>query len=146
MAELGLSCHERGLGVWCFLAVQVAFVNSFRRVVRRGVHQALALGEWGEWGALASIVVVRAVRAEENQWSSWLGEGDLGGGGTSHSLSLLARFGLSASCQCGLGLSLCGGAGGREINIRAWWDPVEGRVDMSHQRKGGKICGVAKSI
>jgi len=53
----------------------VAFVNSLRRAVRRGVHQGLDLWEGRERGAVASIVVVRAARAVENHWLSWLGEG-----------------------------------------------------------------------
>jgi len=73
-------------------------VNSLRRVVRRGVHQGLDFWEGRERGAVASIIVVRAVRAEENHWSSWLGEGVSGGGGICHALSLLVRFGQSASC------------------------------------------------
>jgi len=45
-------------------------VNSFRREVRSGVHQALDLGEGQGRGAVASIVAVSAERAEENHWSS----------------------------------------------------------------------------
>jgi len=41
-------------------------VNSFRREVRREVHQDLDLEEGRERGAVASIVDVRALRAEEN--------------------------------------------------------------------------------
>jgi len=67
--------------VQSFLAVRVVFVNSFQRVVRSGVHQALDFGEGCERGAVALIVVVRAERAEENHWSSWLGEGVSGGKG-----------------------------------------------------------------
>ena len=89
----------------------MAFANSFRRVVRSGVHQALDIGEGRELGAVASIVVVIVERAEENHWSSWLGVGVLGGGGTSHSLSLSVRFGQSAFYQCGLGLLLWGKGG-----------------------------------
>jgi len=44
-------------------------VNSFRRVVRRKVHQGLDRGEGCERGAKAAITVVRAERAEENYWS-----------------------------------------------------------------------------
>ena len=50
-------------------------MNSFQRVVRSGVHQALEFGDGRERAAVASIVVVRAERAEENHWSSWFGEG-----------------------------------------------------------------------
>ena len=88
------------------LALRVAFVNSFRRVVKCGVHQALTFGEGRERGAVASIVFMRAERAEENHWSSRLGEGVSGGGGTSQFLSLSVRHGQSACCQRGLGLSL----------------------------------------
>jgi len=70
---------RKASGVWAFLAVRVAFVNSLRKVVRRGVHQGLDLREGRERGAVASIVVVRAVRAEENHWSSWMEEGVSGG-------------------------------------------------------------------
>ena len=120
-------------------------MNSLQTEVRRGVHQGLALEEGREWGAVASIVVVRALRAEENHWSRWLGEGVLGGAETSQSLSLPDRFGQSASCQRGLGLSLWGVGGRKVIKIGAWSDPVGGRVDASHERKAGKIYGFAKA-
>jgi len=68
-------------GVWGFLALRVAFVNSLWRVVRRGVHQALVFGEGRERGTLTSIVAVSAERAGENHWSSWLREGVSGGEG-----------------------------------------------------------------
>jgi len=74
--------------------------------VRRWVHQALDFGEGREQVVLFSIVVVSVERAEENPWSSWLGEGALGGGGTCQLLSLSVSTGQSASCQLGLGLSL----------------------------------------
>jgi len=80
-------------------------VNSFRRVVRSGVHQALDLGDGRERGAMASIAVVSVERAQENHWSSWLGEEGEGWGGTSQPLSLSVRPGQSASCQRGLGVS-----------------------------------------
>ena len=51
-------------GVRSLLALQLAFVNSFRRVVRSRVHQALDFGEGCKWGVLSSIVVVSAERAE----------------------------------------------------------------------------------
>jgi len=60
--------------------VGVAFVNSFRRVVRSGVHQVLDFGEGRERGVLSSFAVVSAESAEQNHWSSWLGEGAWGGG------------------------------------------------------------------
>jgi len=80
-------------------------MNSFRRIVRSGIHQDLDFGEGCEWGAVASIVVVRAERAEENHWSSWLGKGKSGGGEISQFFSLSVRPGQSASCQRGLALS-----------------------------------------
>ena len=88
------------------MAFRVAFVNSFRRVVRSGIHQALDLGDGRDQGAVVSIVVVSAARAEENQWLSWLGDGVLGGGGTSQPLRLCVKPGQSASSQRGLGVSL----------------------------------------
>jgi len=93
-------------GVRSFLALRVAFVNSFQRVVRSGVHQAFDFGEGRQRGVSISIVVVSAERAEENNWSSWLGEGVSGGGETSQFLSLSMSSGQSASGQRGLGLSL----------------------------------------
>jgi len=66
-----------------FLAFGVAFMNSFRMVVRRGVHPGLDLAEGREQGAEASIRVVRTDRAEENHEVSWLGEGVIGGVETS---------------------------------------------------------------
>jgi len=114
---------EKALGVWYFLALRVAFANSFRRVVRMGVHQALDLWDRRERGLVASIVVVRAERVEENHWSSWLGEGVSEAAGTSHSLSIYVRPGQSASCQRGLCLSQWGDGGRREITIGVWSDP-----------------------
>jgi len=89
-----------------FLVVRGAFVNSFLRVVRSAVHHALDVGEGRERGVVASIAVVRAERAEETHWSSWLGEGASGEGGTSQFLSFSVRVSQSASCQRGLGVSL----------------------------------------
>jgi len=93
-------------GVRDFLALRVVFVNSFRRAVRRGVHQAFDLGEGRERGVTFSIAIVSAERAEENHRSSWLAEGASGGGGICQLLSLSVSPGQSASCQRGLGLSL----------------------------------------
>ena len=91
------------------------------------------------------ITVVSADRAEENHWSSWPGDGVSGGGGTSPCLSLSVRFGQSASCQRGLGLSLWV-EGGRMVSIMgAWSDPVEGREDVSQERNAGNMCGLAKA-
>ena len=95
---------RKALGVRWFLATRVALVNSFWREVKREVHQGLDLEEGRERGAVASIVDVRALRAEENHWSRWLGDRVFRGGWISQSLSLLDRFGQSASCQRGLGL------------------------------------------
>ena len=81
-------------------------MNSFRRVVSIGVHQALDLRDGRDRGAVASIVEESAERAEENHWSSWLGDGVSGGGGMRQSLSLSVKLGQSASSQRGLGLSL----------------------------------------
>ena len=55
-------------------------MNSFRRVVRSGVHQPLDLGEGRDRGAVFSITAVSVERAKENHWSSWLGAGVKGGG------------------------------------------------------------------
>jgi len=41
-------------------------VNSFQRVVRRGVHQLFDFGDGRDRGAVVSITAVRAERAEEN--------------------------------------------------------------------------------
>jgi len=116
-------------------------VNSFQKVVRRGVHQGLNCGEGQEKGAEPSIVVVRAERAEEKHWSSLLGEGAIGGSGTTQLWSLFVTLGQSASCQCGLGLSLWGEGGWRESKIGAWSASREEREDAlaSHERKAGKI-------
>jgi len=95
---------------------------------------------------VASIFAVRALRADENPGSSWLGEAVSEGGGTSQFLSLLDSFGQSASCQRGLGLSLWGDGGCKVISMGVWLDPVEGRVDASHERKAGKIYGLAKAM
>jgi len=95
---------------------------------------------------VACIIVVRAERAEENYWSSWLGEGVSRGGEVRHSLSLLVRLGQSASCQCGRGLLLWRDGGPRDIIIGAWSDPLDERVDASHQRKLEKWYGLAKPM
>jgi len=121
------------------LALQVAFVNSFRRVVRRRVHHGLDLGEGRERGAEASIVAVREARAKENHWSSWLGDEVVGGGGTILLGSLSVKLDQSALCQRGLGLSLSAEGGRRETRIGVWSNPVEGREDASHQWKTDKI-------
>jgi len=113
--------------------------------VRRWVHQGLDFGEGRERRVSFSIVIVSVERAEENHWSSWLGEGEPGGGGTCHFLSLSARPGQSASCQRGLGLSLCGEGGRRDIRTGAWSDPVEGRADASQERKAGNMRGLANA-
>lgn len=75
------------------MAVRVAFVNSLRRAVRNRVAQGVDIGKGWDRGIVASIVVVRAVSADENHWSTWLGEGVLGEGGTSQLLNLLDRLG-----------------------------------------------------
>ena len=133
-------------GVWYFMARRGAFVNSFRRVVRIGVHQALDVGDGCDRCVVASIVVRRAERGEENHRSSWLVERVSGGGGTSQSLRLsVLRLGQLASCHCGLGLSQWGEGGQSETKMRAWSDPVEGRHDASHERNAGGLCGLAKA-
>jgi len=76
-------------------------VNSFLRVVRSGVHQALDLGDGRDRGEVFSITAVSVERAEENHWSNWLGEGVSGGGGMALFFSLSVRPGQSASCQRG---------------------------------------------
>ena len=70
-------------GVRRLLALRVAFVNSFRRVVRSGVHQAFDFGEGRKAVVFSAIVAVSAEGAEENYSSSWLGDGLSEGGGTS---------------------------------------------------------------
>jgi len=32
------------------------------------------------------------------------------------------------------------------MNMGVWSEPVEGRVVASHERKAGKICGLAKAM
>jgi len=113
--------------------------------VRRGVHQALDLEEGPEWGVSFSITPVSLERAEENHWSSWLGEGASGGGGICQLLSLSVSSGQSASYQRGLGLSLWGEGGRREIKMGVWSDPVEGSTDASQERKAGNMRGLANA-
>jgi len=48
--------EESGVGV--VLAFWEAFVNSFRRVVRRGVHQLFDFGDGSDRGAVVSIAAV----------------------------------------------------------------------------------------
>jgi len=81
----GLDCLVVVMESWVrsLLALREALQNSLRRELRRGVHQGLNLREGPEWGVETSIVGVRMERAEENQRSSCLGEGDIGGGRTS---------------------------------------------------------------
>jgi len=107
------------LGEWVFSAFREAFVNSFQNVVRRGVHQALDLGEGCDLGAEVSIAAMSVERAEKNHWLSWLGEGGEGGGGMSQFSSLFVTPGQSASCQRGLGLLLWGVGGRRVIRMAA---------------------------
>jgi len=59
--------------------------------------------------------------------------------------SLSVRFGQSASCQRGLGLSLWEVEGGRVIAMGAWSDPVEGRDDASQERNAENMCGLANA-
>ena len=122
-------------------------MNPFRRVVRRGVHQLFDLGDGLERGAVVSTTVVSAERSEENHWSSWLGEGISAGARAwmSQFFSFSVRFGQSASCQRGLGLSLWGVGGRWLISIWAWSDPVEGRDDASQERNAENIRGLAKA-
>ena len=120
-------------------------MNSFRRVVRRGVHQPFDLRDGRDRGAVVSIAAVSAERAEENQWSSCLGEGVSGGGGMRRFFSLSHRLGQSATCQRGLGLLLWGVGGRRAIAMGAWSEPVEGRDDASQERNAENICGLAKA-
>ena len=54
------------------------------------------------------------------------------------------RFGQSNSWQRGLGLSLWGEGGRKEIKIGVWSDPVEGRVDESQESKAKKSIRVGK--
>ena len=56
-------------------------MDSLRRVVRSGVHQALDLGDGHDRGADVSIAAVSVERAAENHGSNWLGEGDAKGVG-----------------------------------------------------------------
>ena len=68
-------------------------MNTFGRVVRSGVHEALDCGDGRERGEVASIAAVSVERGEENHRSSWLGEGVSGGGGTIHFFTLFMRLG-----------------------------------------------------
>jgi len=72
--------------------------------------------------------------------------GGPGEGGISQSLSLVVGLGKSASCQRGLGFSLWGDGGSKEITMGSWSDPVEGSVDGFHERKAGKICSLVKAM
>jgi len=95
------------------LAFRAALLNSFRRVVRCGVHQGLDSGDGRKRGAVVSIAAVSMERAEAKHWSSWLAEGVSRGGGTSQSFSLSVRLGQWASCHRGLALWLWAGGGRR---------------------------------
>jgi len=120
-------------------------VNSFRRVVRRGVQQLFDLGDGRERGVVVLIAAVSAERAEENHWSSCLGEGFSRGGGMSQFFSLSVRPSQLASWQHGLGYMLWGVGGRRVIAMGAWSEPVEGRDDASQERSAENICGLAKA-
>ena len=86
-------------------------MNSFQRVVRRGLHEGFYFVEGRELGAVASISAVRAERSDENQWSSCLGEETMGAAGISHTLSLSIRPGQWAFSDSGLCLSWWGVGG-----------------------------------
>ena len=141
VAELGVSCCGVGVGGLELFSPAVGFVNSFQRVVRSGVHQAFDFGEGREQGVLASIVVVSAERADENHWWSWLGEGVSWGEEIRQFLSMSVSPGQSASCQRGPGLSLGGEGGRKAITMGAWSDPVQGRDNVSQERKQGTYVG-----
>lgn len=70
---------EREDGFWCFMAAQVALVNSVGREVKRGVHQGLDVGDGQERGAKAFIRVVSVENDNENHLSSCSGERRCGG-------------------------------------------------------------------
>jgi len=75
-------------GVWTFLALQIVFVNAFRRVVRSGVCQGLDLEEGWERVVETSIVAVREETADGIHWLRWLEERAGGGGEKSQLWSL----------------------------------------------------------
>ena len=113
--------------------------------MRRGVHQGLHLGVGWEQGVEASIIAVRVDRVEENHWSIWLGEGVIGGGRTTQSLSLPRRPGESASSQPGLGLFLSAEGGGVKF---AWGRdriPLTERKMRPRSGRQKKLCGLRKA-
>ena len=120
-------------------------MNSFWRVVRRGVHQRFDRADRRDRGAVVFILAVSEERAEENYWSSWRRERGEAGGGISQFLSLSVRPSPSAPCQRGLGLLLWGVGGRRVIAMGAWTDHVEWRDDASPECNVGNICGLAKA-
>jgi len=124
------------------VALQVVFVNSFRRVVRSVVHQALDFGEGRERGAFASIDVVRVERAEENHRSSWVGEG-ASGGGDLPVLELISQGRPVGLLPAWAGFIILVEGGGMEIKTGAWSDPVDRRDDASQVWKAGNIFGLA---
>ena len=56
-------------------------MNSFRRVVRGGIHQPFDLRDGRDRVPVASIAAVSVEKAKETHWSSLLGEGVTGGEG-----------------------------------------------------------------
>ena len=128
-----------------FFTTLVALEYSLRRAVRRGVHQGLEWGEDLEVGVTDLIRAVRRLREEENQWSSWGGEGLVGGGGTMNKRSRVSRESQSVSSHLGRGAEgVCEGEA-NVMTIGTWSEPVEGRKVASQLLKAGNMCGFAKA-
>jgi len=116
-------------------------VNSFRRVVRRGVHQLFDLGDGRERGAVASTTIVRAERAAENHWSSWLGEGEQGGAGMSQDFQPFRQVWPVSLLPAWPGLVVVGG-GGTQGDCNAGVV----RVCRGEEPNAENICGLAKAM
>jgi len=124
-------------------------LGGLRELFPKGGQEAgpPALGHWGGARAGRSGFYRRRDRGEYRgePLVELIGRGSNWGEGTCQSLTLSVRLGQSTTCQRGLGLSLWGEGGWREIKIGAWSDPVEGREDESHEQKADKTSGLANA-
>ena len=129
----------------CFFANLQALAYSLRKAVRAGVHQGFDFGEGSEVGVWRRIVAVRVSRKGENQASSWSREGESGAGGMWRPLMGSSRHSQSASSHLGRGGARLSVGAARWMRIGTWSDQVEGREEAYHDRKAGRMRGLAKA-
>ena len=113
--------------------------------MRWGGHQGLECGERFEVGVTDLTRAVRTLTEERNQWSSWRGEGLMGGGGTVKERRGASSEGQSVSSHLGRGATRFGAGEASLMTIGTWSEPVEGREVASQLLKTGNMCGFANA-